>query len=559
MRSSMRTITDVSVDNRAVDCSQEGLSFTINSDHISYILMEYYDIDTHAYSGWTMGDGISSDWGRGDRINVSLSGHTAGHDYMGVYTIYQRQAGDMSEETSTGAYDVYMGAGKLQDDSATATEVYIDKDISFIKSPRYVSNNTVLVGGCVLRLSDRDLLITAYNPTTGKATVAGAKINGTTSTTRTTTKGENYKLITNYLTCDAFVFYNRTTPEISISTELTTNGIEVTGTYSQAQGTEIRSWRMWATYATQNYIAPEHTIRHEEHYDLEIEDVFPMLASNGYDPDDPEYPAEVDIYLEVTTQDGVTVQTVEELEFSALNQLTVRNTTTGSAIVTGMPAGGHIFAYLEKSFYQSGGYNPYIGLKYVGDATYNTYPLEAYHVSTSEWGYNTRHRFILCGVDEEGNIYYGTSPEFRDPSRKWSIYKLKKRGYNEYTLDGGFIFDVDIQPGAIETVAGNTVYGTEGRFPKNVHGSDRYDTGTFTALLGTISSPEYSIYNIERWTKFITQEGLYLLKTDTGDVKIITITGNPSRQYGSSIAEMGLTRITYTWAEAADIDEVTIR
>ena len=49
-----------------------------------------------------------------------------------------------------------------------------------------------------------------------------------------------------------------------------------------------------------------------------------------------------------------------------------------------------------------------------------------------------------------------------------------------------------------------------------------------------------------------------MLKTDTGDVKIITITGNPSRQYGSSIAEMGLTRITYTWAEAADIDEVTI-
>ena len=559
MRSSMRTITDVSVDNRAVDCSQEGLSFTINSDHISYILMEYYDIDTHAYSGWTMGDGVSSDWGRGDRINVSLSGHTAGHDYMGVYTIYQRQAGDMSEETSTGAYDVYMGAGKLQDDSATATEVYIDKDISFIKSPRYVSNNTVLVGGCALRLSDRDLLITAYNPTTGKATVAGAKINGTTSTTRTTTKGENYKLITNYLTCDAFVFYYRTTPNISLTCTLTTNGIEAVGSYSQAQGTEIRSWRMWATYATQNYYAPLHTIRHEECFNLDIEDVFPMLASNGYDPDDPDYPAEVDIYLEVTTQDGVTVQTKQELEFSALNPLTVRNTTTGTAIVTGMPAGGALFTFLEQNFWQSES-DIFIGCKYTGNATYNSQTGE-YIVSTAEYGYNTRYRFIVCGVDGEGNLYYGRSPEFSNPSKKWSIGKLEKSGgrYNTYNYQGGFIFDVDVQPGAIETVAGNTVYGTEGRFPKNVHGSDRYDTGTFTALLGTISSPEYSIYNIGRWTKFITQEGLFLLKTDTGDVKIITITGNPSRQYGSSIAEMGLTRITYTWAEAADIDEVTIR
>ena len=560
MRSAMRTITDVSVDNRAVDCEQEGISYTINSDHISYIVSDYYDIDTHAHSIYTLGDGIASDWGRGDRITVSMSSHfTAGHDYMGLLTIYQRQAGDMTSETSTGAYDVYMGAGKLQDDSATVTKVYIDKDISFFRGPVYRENNTVLAGGCVLRLNDRDLLITAYNASTGEATVSGAKINGVTSTTRTTTKGESYKLITNYLTCDAFVFYNRTTPEISISTELTTNGIEVTGTYSQAQGTEIRSWRMWATYATQNYYAPLHTIRHEERFDLDIEDVFPMLASNGYDPDDPDYPAEVDIYLEVTTQDGVTVQTKQELEFSALNPLTVRNTTTGTAIVTGMPAGGALFTFLEQNFWQSES-DIFIGCKYTGNATYNSQTGE-YIVSTAECGYNTRYRFIVCGVDGEGNLYYGRSPEFSNPSKKWSIGKLEKSEgrYNTYNYQGGFIFDVDVQPGAIETVVGNTVYGTEGRFPKNVHGSDRYDTGTFTALLGTISSPEYSIYNIERWTKFITQEGLFLLKTDTGDVKIITITGNPSRQYGSSIAEMGLTRITYTWAEAADIDEVTIR
>ncbi len=553
MRSVMRTITDVSYDNRAVDCAEEGNAFTINSDHISYISSTYTDMETRAKFTRTLGDGVETDYSRGQRIAVSMSsGFTAGHDYMCVQTIYQRKAGDMTEEDITANFDVYMGAGRVQEDSDTATYVYIDKDISFIRAP--VRKNSKLAGGCILRLDDRDLLITAYNATTGRATVEGVD----SSTTRTTTQGENYKLITNYLVCDAFVFYYRTTPEISISTQLTTNGIEVTGSYSQAEGTEIQSWRMWATYAKENIISPSSTIRHGENFGYEIEDVFPILTSNGYDPIDPEYPAEVDIYLEVTTQDGVTVQTKEELEFSALNELTVRNLGIhGTAIVSGMPEGGSVFAYLEQNFRQDT--DGFIGCKYSGNAAYDSQTGE-YIVSTVEYGHNTRYKFIICGIDGEGNLYFGRSPEFSDPSRKWSIGKLKKSEgrYNTYKYEGGFTFDVDIQPGAIETVVGNTVYGTEGRFPKNVHGSDRYDTGTFTALLGTIYSPEYSIYNIERWTEFISQEGLFLLKTGTGDVKIITITGNPSRQYGSSIAEMGLTRITYTWAEAADIDEVTI-
>lgn len=560
MRSSIKTTTNVSYDNRAVDITQEGLSYKINSDHISYISTTYTDLDSRASTTRTLGDGVTTDYQRGQTITVSMSGislFNAGRDYMGQMTIYQRQAGDMSQETSTGNYNVYMGAGKVQESSTTATKVYIDKDISFFRGPVYRSSNTILAGGCVLRLNDRDLLITAYNATTGEATVAGAKINGVTSSTRTTTAGESYKLITNYLICDAFTFYYRTTPTLTLTCELTTNGIEATGTYSQAEGTEIQSWRMWATYAPTKYSSPQHTIHHEEHFDLDIEDVFPMLASNGYDPDDPDYPAEVDIYLEVTTQDRVTVQTKQELEFSALNPLTVRNHTTGTAIVTGMPAGGALFTFLEQNFWQSES-DTFIGCKYTGNTTYNSQTGE-YIIDTFEWGYNTRYRFIVCGVDGEGNIYYGKSPEFGSRKRAWSIYKLTRRGYNIYHTDNGFIFDVDVEPGTIETVVGNTTYGTEGRFPKIVHGSDRYDTGTFTALLGTISSPEHSIYNIERWTKFISQEGPFLLKTDAGDVKIVTITGNPSRQYGSDLVDIGLTRITYTWAEVADINEVEIR
>ena len=548
MRSSMRTITNVSIDNRAVDCAREGYSFVINSDHISYLKTEYWDIDTRQYYAWTVGDGVTSDWGRGDKITLGLSGSfTAGRDYMGVITIYQRQAGDMSEETSTGNYNVYMGAGKLQDDSSTATEVYIDKDISFFRSPVYRNNNTVLAGGCVLRLSDRDLLISAYNPTTGKATVTGAKINGVTSSTRTTSKGESYKLITNYLICDAFVFYYRTTPTLSITCELTADGISAVGTYSQAEGTEIQSWKMWLEYSEANMTKTK--LVHETHYNTTIQDTFPVFCTNGYDLLDPDDPAEVNVYLEVTTQDGVTVQAVEELELSARYPLTVTIDNLGGISAEGLPS-GKLFFYRQQKTNEV--YSLFTGRKYIGAS-------ETGSISNIEQGYGTTYRYIVCGIDEDGNLYQGISNSYIDPAKYWSIEHITKIGYNTYRHDGNARrFMVDVNPAQIETVLGGTAYSTEGRYPKYIHGSDRYDTGSFTAVLGTIQVPEASINDIENWAEYISQKGLFLLKTDSGDVKIVAITGNPARQYGTSLEEIGITRVTYNWTEMADINEVVV-
>lgn len=558
MRSTMRTITNVSIDNRAVDLTTEGLSFTNNADHISFITFDYYDLESHAHFTRTLGDGASTDYSRGQTITVGMSSDTsfhAGHDYICTARIYQRQAGDMSEETSTGYYDVYMGAGKLQDDSEVATEVYIDKDITFIVAPVY-RYGTTLTGGCVLRLSDRDLLITAYNPATGKATVAGAKINGTTSTTRTTVKGESYKLITNYLACDPFVFYYRTTPTISVSCSLTTAGIVAAGTYSQAQGTEIQSWRMWADYNNNpdgyhDQSNSKMIIRHEKKFTDTIADIFPLSATNGYD-EVPEDPAAVDIYLEVTTQDGVTVQTRERLGYSAGYPLTVTlGITPDTPTITGMP-NGRYWIYRRRDTSTSG--SPvFLDYKYIGSAAADS------TLRTAENGYRTYYQYIVCGVDTDGKIYYGKSSEFIHPARQWSLEHIVKTGYNAYHADGDrYFFTVDVNPSQIETVVGGNVYGTEGRFPKYIHGSDRYDTGSFTALLGSVNAQEASVFNIEKWIKFISQEGLFLLKTDSGDVKIVAITGNPSRQYGSSLAELGLVRVTYTYAEVADVDEVTV-
>ena len=74
-----------------------------------------------------------------------------------------------------------------------------------------------------------------------------------------------------------------------------------------------------------------------------------------------------------------------------------------------------------------------------------------------------------------------------------------------------------------------------------------------------MTEQEVSASDIASWTEFISQAGPFLLKTENGDVKIVAITGDPSRQYGTALAELGITRVTYSWTEVDDAESAVIR
>lgn len=548
MRSTMRTITDVNVDGRAVDTSKEGLSFTVNCDSLSRVVFNWRDMDTGSTRITALGNGVDALAERGQRLNSSLSsGFTAGHDYMCVPVIYQSDPFAAEDEASPALFDVYMGAGRVQADSSTATEIYIDKDISFFRAPVRVSDK--LCGGLVIQLSDRTLLAESYDPTTGKATVSSARINGHTYSTRTTSQGESYKIITNYLICDAFVFYARKLPVVTLSYELTANGAEVTGAYSQAQNVPMQSWKMWAEYGY-TYTSPyKQTIEHEKQYGFTIADTFPLIASAAG-----ETASGCDIYCEVVTQDGQTAQAKLELRLQGERDMTLDVTGTAFRAVgfegavwlwrTEMSPryGGQIQAirYEGKSVTMLG-----------GDPT----------ISAPDTRVGVPATYYAAGRDSEGNLHTGVLfNKTLEKTRYWSLTKLTKTGLHSYTADISrrYEFTVDLAPSAIETVTGAAAYSTEARFPKVIRGNDRYDTGSFTAVLGSVRNMEAGYIDIAGWAEFIAEGGTYLLKTDSGDVKIVAITGNPARQYGSSLAELGLTRVTYTWVEVDDYDKAVL-
>ena len=81
---------------------------------------------------------------------------------------------------------------------------------------------------------------------------------------------------------------------------------------------------------------------------------------------------------------------------------------------------------------------------------------------------------------------------------------------------------------------------------------------TRMALLGSVTNQNAAPYQIEDWREFIAQTGPFLLKTENGEVKIVAITGDPTRQYGTSLAEIGTVRVTYGWTEVDDIKRAVI-
>ena len=544
MRTAMRTVTNVNYAGRTVDIQTESnLRMKCNSDHISFMALDKKDLTSGNSSASTVGDGVSTDTGRGEYFVIALNynSFTAGHDYMYTPTIFQRQAGDMSGETSPGKYDVYMGAGRIQADSTTNSEVHIDKGIGFIRTPNRRESNTILVGGCVLRLNDRDLLIESYNASTGVATVSGAKINGVTSTLRATAAGESYQLITNYLRCEPFVFYYRKAPTLTLTTAIVDGYLSVTGAYSQAQGTELQSWKMTATYSyDQSY--DELTIEHEEQFNTTIADTFPLLAA-----DDNEPKARCYIKCEITTQDGVTKEVTTMLEYDAPKTMTIQVADSYNVVAKNFTGTIHVWRRESN----------WISLRYIGSTSYASGGDTILY--TKDMGYGIGYTYYVTGVDSNGNLTMGISGVAGISTKKWSLQHLTKIGYHKYRADGDrYDFVVDVNPAAIATVTGNAVYGTEGRFPKYIHGSDNYEQGSFTALLGSITNQNAAPYQIEDWREFIAQTGPFLLKTENGEVKIVAITGDPTRQYGTSLAEIGTVRVTYGWTEVDDIKRAVI-
>ncbi|MBR6968478.1 MAG: hypothetical protein IKH78_08090 [Ruminococcus sp.] len=551
-RSSLRTVTNISIDGQAVNAYNRtpavNISFKVNCDSLSWVRVKYYDNTdgtTQSYY-YPKGGGMIAKH-NGDTFVGSFGGTVEdphpyfklGHDYTGVFTIYQNypKSGD-ADNAGPGKYDVLLGSGRIQEDVTTSTEVYIDKDIISIKAPVYFEDSQThlerLVGGCMLQIDGVQTLIESYNASTGKATLASAV---------TVTAGKMYYLVSNYLECDPFYWYCRSDPEVAVTAEYDdAEGLAVSGVYSQAQDV-----------AMQNYQFSCEGEQGNKSFTYDFDDTFPVplsLASTLHS---------IGVICEIYTQENAYLKRAVEIPApAALNTSTLRlnlsenqATRVIQATVVGAPSGSRVFLWRTQN-----GKNVLIGTKIGLGASLTMQD------HTAEYGKTYTYTAILASTANDETIIYSASGEITPTSKITRLALLTENGTSyhrrHFTAGSTQLFDIGCQQSEITQTLGSDVYETESGQPGAVYTDRSYDTGSITVYadrLGSILNPITSgLASLDAIRTFIASKQPFIMQDNAGNCRIVALT-SAQRIYDKTSM---MTKLTFGWTEICKVENAVI-
>lgn len=165
----------------------------------------------------------------------------------------------------------------------------------------------------------------------------------------------------------------------------------------------------------------------------------------------------------------------------------------------------------------------------------------------------------------------------------YSLIPLIRKGKKKYGVPSTigeeysiWHFMTDRQEDAITQNQDKTLFTSFSTTPKVSVGMLNYDTGSISCKLGNVSCSsgngcgEYiePYLLVEKWTSFIAQNNICLLKNPKGDLKIVSIDSNTTRQYNNEYSNYYTdsdgyvtaypTNISFSYTEVEKLDEVEI-
>lgn len=556
-RSSLRTPTQISLDGAVVDAynTDPGISFKVNCDSLSWVIIRYTDsltgnrIGVYYPKGGEMIAKHNGETWRGTLWSGShsVSPFLLGHDYTAQMTIFQNYPESSAKPLNTGEgkYDVFLGNGRIQQDSEESLVCYIDKDISSIISPEtYTDSETGItrtVGGCKLRIGGTDVLINSYNSGTGKVTLASALAGADTA-------GTYFELYSNYLACEPFVFKCRSAPVCTFSTSQNGTALTVSGNYSQAEEIAMQYYR-FLLYKNNPAVSSRNNMivdSGERCYTYTFEYDFPVPFGEQYG------------YLscEVMTQENAyrrfDIVTVNiSVDEGLISDVEVKTGTTENIVHFTLSESGADLSLWRRD--EQG------ALTYIDKIT--NVPAGNRSMTDRTAGIGRRYRYLVCGYLND-TAYRAQSDWVICRSRRCVLSLLAENGSEygrkAYIIKNTFVLAVDAEHSDISTHIGNTLTETTYRYPRATNSVQNYETGSFTAVLGSLSDGVRDRQElIKEWLEAVSSGGVFLYKNEMGDVKLISIT-DPLRAYGKDIADIAVTKISYSWTEIGSVDKIVI-
>ena len=220
-------------------------SFVFQGDFLSWGQIECYDVDTDevAWFSYFPWDGHWQQHIRnnGDTIRirdvVMEANGVSGRNYKWLLRQYQNDV-----NTNTPKCDIRYASGIIQSlpSGATGTTIGIDPQILKLRAPYYYTGgDTPLLVGCTyIEVGHERRMITAYNKSTGIATLASGFSSGTL------TVGALYRLYTNYIESGFYDFKIRDIPLITETAAVQGKGcLRLSGTYDHPNNVNLESYK----------------------------------------------------------------------------------------------------------------------------------------------------------------------------------------------------------------------------------------------------------------------------------------------------------------------------
>ena len=571
--------TNVYPQNIAVDLFPEGaedntvvlnFSFTFNGDKLTRMWQSFYDGETYKEIYTRYRNHNIPTYFNGETVSAfsltygqSKEYFKPNKDYMYNYIFGQ------TDDEGNNDYSIYIGRGKLIEDSTDNTVLHIKDKVSNIygfttatsRTPFYINNAVAF--GMTITIGTETRVITNYDYNTGTLKVDSAF-------TGTLNKDTPYKMYSNYLITPYYYFRISSTPVISLNIDVDKGMIHCKGTYSQKENHSIKYYTISCFRYSTEELPFSNRITSDRIYSGRIEQYFPEFCPS----------TKYDAVLTVCSQDNFVKQasatfTTEKYELDFISNPIVRYIDKKGVVRVEWEVDKETYF---NTFTDDSPQLPIMGAIYREDIeTGETEYLNRIAVSSGYFNdckiQNTKqYRYMI--VPQKGNII--TTDIIKIDDLEWIISEVDydyiettsgathTYKYNPYncmkicTARETWKFSTEVEDTTIVQNTDKTLHVGSAQYPLISHSDTQYMSGTLTAMLGHLdcatSGYADNIELLTAWRKFITRDTEYLLKSPKGDIWLVGITDNPSTSYDEKNIDK-LTKFTFSWAELRSVDD----
>ena len=185
-------------------------------------------------------------------------------------------------------------------------------------------------------------------------------------------------------------------------------------------------------------------------------------------------------------------------------------------------------------------------------------------------GNHKRVQYIIIPYDNSNNgttVYAASvSPVIETDFYGYTITSLKDSGKNAdgkavYFKGDIWKFMSDIQDTDNVQNLNHVMHVGYGKYATTTSTDNNYMSGSLTASLGnmncTTKTFEDDIEVVNAWRRFISQDCMFILRSQKGDVWLVKITDSSSTKYNESVSKLPVD-FTFSWVECGDVDSILV-